>query len=262
MADILADIVEQTRIDISRRKRKVCIADFRDFELFEDDRRGFGQALISGTGVSVIAEVKKASPSKGVIRRDFDPVQIARQYEENGASAISVLTDEPFFKGRLDYLSDIRKATKSPLLRKDFIIDPYQVTEARGYGADAILIIVRITNGHQLDELLQAASEAGMQCLVECYDEEDFNRLDFKAVDIVGVNNRDLENFEVHLHQGIELLQKAPAGVVRVSESGLDTTEDLHLLDINGIHAALIGESLMRMPDPGAALKSLLKPDD
>lgn len=262
MADILADIVEQTRSDVSKRKRKVAMSDFRSFEHFEEDRRDFAGSLTGGRHVSVIAEVKKASPSKGVIRRDFDPVKIASSYEESGASAVSVLTDFPFFKGRLDDLSGIRSTTKIPLLRKDFIIDPYQVTEARAFGADAILLIVRITGGNQLDELLHAADETGLQCLVECYDATDFNRLDFERVEVVGVNNRDLEKFEVHLHQGIDLLKGAPEGVVRVSESGLHTKEDLDLLFRNGIHAALIGESLMREEDPGEALKKLLDQDD
>lgn len=262
MADILADIVEQTWSDVKKRKRKVHTSDFRSFEFYDDVRRNLAASLSAEDRVSVIAEVKKASPSKGIIRHDFDALKIATGYEKAGASAISVLTDNPFFKGRIDYLTRIRKNTGIPLLRKDFIVDPYQVEEARAFGADALLLIVRITEDNQLDELLQASKEAGLQCLVECYDANDFRRLDFEKIEIVGVNNRDLENFDVHIHQGISLLREAPVGIVRVSESGLHTKEDLNLLFKNGIHAALIGESLMREQDPGEALKKLINADD
>ncbi len=260
MATILDKIVDQTKEDLAKRKRRVSFHDLHSMEGFEKEKISFKDSLSrEGKAISVIAEVKKASPSKGVIREDFNPVGIARQYAEAGASALSVLTDEPFFKGSLKYLDSVAKKVSLPLLRKDFIIDPYQVKEARAYGADAVLIIVAITEGQQLEELLAAAREFELDALVECYDQEDLDRLDFAQVDILGVNNRDLRTFEVDVHRGIALLKQAPEETVLVSESGLSTGKDLALLINNGIHAALIGEYFMRQEHPGQAVKELLQ---
>lgn len=259
MATILEQIVEQTEVDLRKRKRKVSFRDFESFELYERNPRPFGDALKQNNWVSVIAEIKKASPSKGIIRKDFDPRHIAGQYQEGGARALSVLTDEPAFQGCLDFLRIVSEEVSIPVLRKDFIIDPYQVKEARAYGADAVLLIVAITEGNQLEELLHAAGEFGLDCLVECYSEEDFQRVDFEKVSVFGVNNRDLRTFEVDLHRGIQLLQKAPDETCLVSESGLSSAEDLKLLQDEGIHAALIGEYFMRRPDPGKAVKKMLE---
>ncbi len=259
MATILEEIVEQTKLDLQQRKRKASLRDFESFELYEKKRQSFREALQGGDTVSIIAEIKKASPSKGIIRRDFDPVVHARQYREGGASALSVLTDQPAFQGSLEYLQKVAGSVELPLLRKDFIIDPYQVKEARAYGADAVLIIVKITGGNQLEELLHSAHEFGLDCLVECYDEEDLERLDFEEVSMLGVNNRDLRNFEVDVHRGIELLQRAPADTVLISESGLSSAEDLFLLQKEGIDAALIGEYFMRRDKPGEAVREMLE---
>ena len=259
MATILEQIVEQTSVDLNKRRRKASFRDLESFDQYERDRRDFSGALMHEGQVSIIAEVKKASPSKGLIRPDFDPKRIAGQYQAGGASAISVLTDEPAFQGSLDYLQTVSEEVELPVLRKDFIIDPYQIKEARAYGADAVLMIVNITEGNQLQELLHAAEEFGLECLVECYTIEDFNRLDFGMVNVLGVNNRDLHSFEVDVHRGISILQKAPQETVLVSESGLSSAEDLKLLYDEGIHAALIGEYFMRQPDPGKAVKQLLE---
>ncbi|MEX0609105.1 MAG: indole-3-glycerol phosphate synthase TrpC [Balneolaceae bacterium] len=259
MSTILNQIVEQTASDLTKRKCKVSLSDFNSFEGFEKQRKDFGKALRKAEEVSIIAEVKKASPSKGIIREDFDPVDIALRYEEGGASAISVLTDEPFFKGNLEYLEAISKRVQLPLLRKDFIVDPYQIKEARAFGADAVLIIVAITEGSQLEELLHATKEFGLQALVECYDQEDFDRLNFDFIDILGVNNRNLKDFEVDVHRGIEILQQAPKGTILVSESGLTSGDDLALLRKVGIHSALIGEYFMKQKDPGKAVSELLE---
>lgn len=259
MSNILKQITEKTAEDLLKRKKKVSFADFNSFEGFEKKRISFKKALGSNDTVSIIAEVKKASPSKGIIRPNFDPVDIALRYEEGGASAISVLTDEPFFKGDLKYLESISKRVILPLLRKDFIIDPYQIKEARAYGADSVLIIVAITEGSQLEELIHAAQEFGLDALVECYDQDDFDRLNFDMADILGVNNRDLKTFEVDVHRGISILTQAPKGTVLVSESGLSSGEDLALLRKEGIHSALIGEYFMRHKDPGQAVKELLE---
>ncbi len=259
MSTILDKIVEQTALDVAKRKSKVAYSDFNSFKNYAKTRIDFKKALNRPNTVSVIAEIKKASPSKGIIREDFDPIRIANQYIEGGAAALSILTDEPFFKGSLSYLNDVAAFSNIPLLRKDFIIDPYQIEEAKAHGADAVLIIVAITDGGQLTELLHAAKESGLDALVECYDLDDFDRLDFDMVDILGVNNRDLKDFKVDVHRGISILQKAPKDTVLVSESGLSTGADLALLRKENIHSALIGEALMRQPDPKVALKELLK---
>ncbi len=262
MANILEEIVEQTKIDLKKRKREVSFHDLGDMELFEQNPQDFSEALQLENDVAIIAEIKKASPSKGLIRPDFDPKKIAGQYQDGGASAISVLTDEPAFKGSLKYLEAASKNVSIPLLRKDFIVDPYQVKEAKAYGADAVLLIATITEGSQLDELLHATNEFGLQALVECYSEEDIEYINFDHIEILGVNNRDLRSFDVDLHRGIELLHKASEDTVLVSESGLGKPEDLKLLYDEGIHAALIGEYFMRQSDPGEAvmgMKSKLK---
>lgn len=258
MANVLQRIVEQTELDLQKRKKEISFNDLQSLQGFEKERIDFKEALKSES-VSIIAEVKKASPSKGIIREDFNPVDIALRYQEGGASAISVLTDKPFFKGDLEYLSTISKLVQLPLLRKDFIIDPFQIKEARAYGADAVLIIVAITQGSQLNELIAATKEFGLSALVECYDQEDFDRLDFKEVDILGVNNRDLKYFNVDVHRGISILKQAPEETVLVSESGISTGEDIALLKREGIHSALIGEYFMRQSNPGKAVSELLE---
>lgn len=255
---ILDKIVEQTKEDLKKRKREVTIRSLESMQGYERNRRGFSKAL-SENGLSIIAEVKKASPSKGLIRQNFDHLKIAESYMEGGAAAISVLTDNPFFKGDLKYLEEISIRFDIPLLRKDFIVDPYQVVEARAYGADAVLIIASITSEKQMDELLHAAEESGLEALVECYSEEEVRRIDWSSVRLFGVNNRDLRTFEVDLHRGISLLQLSPEGTIRVSESGLSTPADLKYLVDHDIHAALIGEYFMRQPDPGNALNDMLK---
>lgn len=258
MPTILEQIVEQTEIDLEKRKRKVSFRDFESFDWFERERRAFGESLKKDGTVSIIAEIKKASPSKGIIRKDFDSRRIAVQYREGGASALSVLTDQPAFQGSLDYLSQASEEVDIPVLRKDFIIDPYQVKEARAYGADAILLIATITEGNQLQELMHAAREFGLECLVECYSEEDLKQIDFEDIQILGVNNRDLKTFEVDLHRGVVLLKSAPEGTILVSESGLSSAKDLKFLFDHEIHAALIGEYFMKQPDPGKAVELLL----
>ncbi len=258
---ILEKITAQTKEDIARRKRKVSASDFRSFEGYGHPRKDFFTAVKRNDPedpIRIIAEVKKASPSKGVIRADFNPLRHAEQYIENGASAISVLTDVPFFQGELAYMESIAGISPIPVLRKDFIVDFYQIEEARAHGADALLLIATILDPLQLRELHLATEEAGLQVLVECYDEADFAKVPFDIVRVFGVNNRDLNTFKVDVHRGISLLKKAPEGVALVSESGLSTPADLSLLKENGIDAALIGESFMKKDDPGKALREIL----
>lgn len=259
MATILEQIVEQTTSDLKKRKQKVSFSDFESMDDYERNRRSLKEALSRREFVSIIAEIKKASPSKGLIRKDFDPQRIAAQYQEGGAAALSVLTDEPAFKGHREYMRAASREVDIPVLRKDFIIDPYQVKEARAYGADAVLLIAAITDGHQLSELHHAADEFGLECLVEVYSEKDLHYIDFEQVQILGANNRDLHTFDVDVHQGIALLHTAPESTVLVSESGLRTAQDLKLLLDENIDAALIGEHFMRQDDPGKAVAQMLK---
>lgn len=257
MADILEKIADQTLEDLKKRKREISFRDLESLKGYEKKRLDFARALRTDS-VSIIAEVKKASPSKGVIRADFDPLKVADAYIENGASAISVLTDEPFFQGSLKYLEQISDISSIPLLRKDFVVDPYQIKEAKAYGADAVLLIVTMYEGSQLSELLAAANEFGIQALVECYEREEVESLDWDEVQILGVNNRNLKTFEVDLHRGIKLLEMAPENVVTVSESGIHKPKDLMKLYKHNIHSALVGEYFMRQPDIGEGLKRFL----
>lgn len=254
---ILEQIVSQTKIDLKKRILERSYTSLESEWGFEKELQSFSQA-INGKVVKFITEVKKASPSKGIIREDFDPVSLARIYEKSGASAISVLTDEPFFKGHLSYLDDIAQQITIPILRKDFIINPYQVTEAKAFGADAILLIARILSDSQLDELLSAAKEYELDALVECYDLVDQDRINYEKVSILGVNNRDLETFEVDVHRGVSQLNMAPESTITVSESGISTVDDIKFLQKNGINAVLIGEHLMRQSNIGEELRTLV----
>lgn len=258
MSDILEQIIEKTVSDLAKRKREISLRDLESMELYDKKCRDFKASLDHRNEVSIIAEVKKASPSKGIIRSDFDPMQIAKEYINNGARAISVLTDEPFFQGSLTYLEQISKFSTVPLLRKDFIVDPFQVKEAKAFGADAVLLIATMYNGTQLSELLSAVKEFDLQALVECYHEYEFQELDWDRVEIVGVNNRNLSTFEVDLHRGVSILKQAPKNVIRVSESGLNNPEDILFLWENGIHSALIGEYFMRQEGVGKAVIELI----
>lgn len=258
MAGILGKIVDTTRENLVKRRKEVSRSDFQSFEGYERPRKSMVRALSAGDRVSVIAEIKKASPSKGIIRGDFDPALLSLQYTEGGASAISVLTEKSYFQGDIEYLWDVRQKTNLPLLCKDFIVDPYQIEEARAYGADAVLLIATVLEGSQLQELQHAATEAGLEALVECYYANETERIDYERLEMVGVNNRDLTDFTVDLHRGVSILGTVNEKVVKISESGLSTADDLVYLDQNNIDAALIGEHFMRQSHPGRAVKDLL----
>lgn len=220
--------------------------------------RSFRDALLRQDGrVAVIAEVKKASPSKGVLCEHFDPVQIARTYAQHGASAISVLTDERFFQGHLDYLRAIRQSVPLPLLRKDFLISRYQVAEARVAGADAVLLIVAALSDAQLRDLLEYAHALGMDALVEVHTEEEMRRAVEAGARLVGVNNRDLTTFHTTLQVTERLAPLLPPGGILVSESGIESAEDVRRVARAGARAVLVGESLMRASDMGAKLHEL-----
>lgn len=220
--------------------------------------RDFFRALAEEGPIKLIAEVKKASPSKGLIRADFDPVRIAKDYEAAGATCISCLTDEHYFQGKLEYLTAIRAAVNIPLLRKDFILDRYQLVEARVAGADAILLIAECLDDCQLKSLHNMALELGMTPLVEYYDPENLPRVLEAGASLIGVNNRDLRTFEVDLNHTISQRAAVPMDCLLVGESGIFTPQDVKLLADNGVDAILVGESLMRQDDIQAAVRTLL----
>jgi indole-3-glycerol phosphate synthase len=220
--------------------------------------RDFFAALAADGPIKLIAEVKKASPSVGLIRADFDPVAIAQIYARHGATCISVLTDEPHFQGHLEYLTAIRHAVATPLLRKDFILDPYQVVEARAAGADAVLLIAECLDDCLLRSLHNAILELGMTPLVELYDPQNLPRVLEAGARLIGVNNRDLRTFVVDLKHTLRLRGEVPADCLLVGESGIRTREDVLRLETAGVNAILVGESLMAEPDIGAAVDRLL----
>jgi indole-3-glycerol phosphate synthase len=254
---ILDDILRDKVADLARAKAAVSVAELQQRPLFRAPRRPFLEALRTPRR-AIIAEVKKASPSKGVIRSDFDPVSIARSYARGGATAISVLTEERHFQGHLDYLAAIRAAVDIPLLRKDFLVDPYQLYEARGYGADAILLIVAALDDKLLSELLWLAEELNLAALVEVHDAEELNRALAVGARLIGINNRNLRTFHTTLEVSESLAPQIPHGITVVGESGIDSADDIERLERAGIHVFLIGESLMRLADPAPRLRELL----
>jgi indole-3-glycerol phosphate synthase len=255
---VLDRIVATKRREISVARERTSIATLEGRLAAAPPVRDFFAALSAGGPIKLIAEVKKASPSAGVIRENFDPVGIAQTYQQHAASCISVLTDETYFQGRLDYLVQVRAAVGIPILRKDFIVDRYQLLEARAAGADAVLLIAECLDDCNLRKLHNETIELGMTPLVELYDPENLSRvLDAGAV-LVGVNNRDLRTFEVDLEHTLRLRDRVPDHCVMVSESGIKTHEDVSRLEAAGIDALLVGESLMREADIGAAIDRLL----
>lgn len=220
--------------------------------------RGFIRALMQAPGVAIIAEAKKASPSKGVIQPDFDPVRIALNYRQGGAHCLSVLTDVDFFQGSLAYIPLVREAVELPVLRKDFIIDPLQIEEARAVGADAILLIAAILEVEQLREFRLLAESLGMDVLVEVHDERELDDALAAESRLIGINNRNLNDFSVSLETTFRLLQRIPKGIPVVSESGIATVDDMKRLKAAGVKAALIGESLMRAGQQDQLLRDFL----
>ena len=254
---ILDRIVAAKRQEIAEHRLVRSVSALRSSPLYDQPRRGF-LARLREPGRAIIAEVKKASPSRGVIRADFDPIAIARGYEAAGARCLSILTDAPFFQGSLAVLEEVRRVTTRPLLRKDFLLDPYQVEEARAFGADAVLLICAILDDALLRELALAASEAGLDALVEVHDEAELDRAVACGAALVGINNRDLRTFVTRLEISETLAPRLPKHVVAVAESGLREPADLERLERAGVRCFLIGESLMAAPDPGQALRALL----
>ena len=256
MKTILDQIVADTRTLVAERKANVPLRLLEARPSFSRPTLPFVEALRKDH-LAIIAEIKRASPSKGLIRADFDVPELAAQYAQAGADAISILTESLHFQGSLEYLEAARTTVQTPLLRKDFIIDPYQLVEARAYGADAVLLIAAVLDKGELYDLHQQADELDLDCLVEIYDPKELEKLDFSQVKILGVNNRDLRTFEVDIEHSLRVFTEVPDEVVRVSESGLRHARDLAYLRSHGIDAVLIGETFMRAPHPGRCLMSL-----
>ena len=254
---ILDEIVENKRIEIERSKAAVPLSRLKDAVAAAAPPRDFAGAL-RGEDIRLIAEVKKASPSAGLIRADFDPVAIARAYERAGAAAISVLTDARYFQGRLDYLTQIHDAVSLPVLRKDFIVDAYQLYEARAAGADAVLLIVRVLPGALLASLLEQTRELGMAALVESHSEDELQTAIHVGAQIVGINNRDLDQLEIDLAMTERLIRHVPGDRIVVSESGIRTAADVDRLRTWGVAAMLVGETLMRAGDMERQVRDLL----
>ena len=257
MTTLLDQIVAGKRREVAVRQAQVPLAELERRLQSAPPVRDFRVVLERGPGLGIIAEVKKASPSAGVLRADFDPVAIARAYERGGADAISVLTDEPHFQGRLEYLTAVRGAVRPPVLRKDFILDRYQVVEARAAGADAVLLIAEVLGERELPALVGEIEALGMQALVELYDRDNLPRVLASGARLIGVNNRDLRTFVTRLEHTLELAAGVPADCCLVSESGIRGHEDLVRLQTVGVKAVLVGETLMRAADPAEALRRL-----
>lgn len=258
---MLGEIVRNRAEGLSRQKQLISVDELKNRLASAMPVRDFMAALI-GNGkaddIRIIAEVKKASPSRGVIRDDFDPLGLAREYEANGATAVSVLTEEAYFQGSLEYLRLIKEKTGLPVLRKDFIIDEYQIYEARSAGADAVLLIAAILDEKALKNFLRLTETLGMAALVEVHDEEEIKKALQAGATLIGVNNRDLKTFKVDINTTIRLLPLVPKDKIVISESGISEHADILLLKKAGASAFLIGEALVKERDAGKKLRELL----
>ncbi len=258
--DILQKIIQRKAEEIQHAQAHLSLAAVRQQAAEASSPRGFVRALqahLSAGQAGVIAEIKKASPSKGVLREHFDPVAIAQSYAANGAACLSVLTDRDFFQGAPEYLTQARAACALPALCKDFMIDPYQVYAARSWGADCILLIAAVLEDAQMQALSGLASELGMDVLVEVHDAAELQRALSLNLPLLGINNRDLRTFVTRLDTTLELLAQIPPDRIPVTESGIHTRADVEKMRSQQVNAFLVGEAFMRQPDPGAELKAL-----
>jgi len=258
--DLLTRICATTRDEVARRMTVRTVADLDRAAAGQTPPRGFRAALDAASGFALIAEIKRASPSKGVIRADFDPAGHARAYAAGGAACLSVLTDVPYFQGNDDFLVAARAACPLPVLRKDFMLGPWQVAEARALGADAILVIMAALDDGAAAEIEAAAIDRGMDVLVEVHSRAELDRAARLRSRLIGVNNRDLRDFSVDFARTFELVAHAPPGTTIVAESGLTGPADLAAMAAHGVRAFLVGETLMRAPDIAVATRALLTP--
>lgn len=262
---VLEKILARKAEEVAERRARVSLAELEGLAKAADAPRGFAQAMIEQAKLkqpAVIAEIKKASPSKGVIREHFVPAEIAVSYEKGGATCLSVLTDIDYFQGADLYLQQARSACKLPVIRKDFMVDPYQIIEARALGADCVLLIVSALDDVKLAELAAVAKGAGLDVLVEVHDGDELERA-LKTLDtpLVGVNNRNLHTFEVNLENTLDLLPRIPRDRLVITESGIVNRADVELMEINGVYSFLVGETFMRAQSPGAELQRLFFPE-
>jgi len=254
---ILEKIVEAKKGEVAQLKETRSLAELKKALRNTPSPRNFREA-ISSADCSIIAEVKKRSSSRGVLRKDFDHIKIATLYEKNGAAAVSVLTEKKFFGGDDSYLLDIKRIVNLPLLRKDFIIDPYQIYETRTIGGDALLLIASLLKEEQLKDFIHLTESLGISPLVEVHTREELDKAISAGADIIGINNRDLKNFSTDLRTSLDLVPSIPKDKIVISESGIHTRGDIEILMKAGIHSFLIGEALMRAPDMGAKLREFL----
>jgi indole-3-glycerol phosphate synthase len=260
MSDVMRRIIEAKRREVEAARAAVALADLQRRAERADPPRGFEAALrrrVADGRPAVIAEIKRASPSRGLIRADFNPVRIARSYESNGAACLSVLTDREFFGGSPEDLQAARSACTLPVLRKDFMIDAYQVHEARSWGADCILLIVDAAPDEELDRLARLARELGMDVLVECHDAAQLERALRLPAHLIGINNRDLRTFETRIETTLELRSRVPGDRLVVAESGISQAADVERLRASGVSAYLVGSAFMEADDPGERLATL-----
>lgn len=255
--NILEEILEHKRQEIALAKKTIPLEQLKNMPDFTRKCYSLQRAL-SGKDTAVIAEIKKASPSKKVIREDFNPLEIARAYVGGGASALSVLTDKKFFQGDIHFIANMRSFVPIPILRKDFIIDSYQLSEAKAFGADAVLLIAAALKPERVRDLFHEAAALGLECLVEVHTIRELNILNFTPARILGVNNRNLSNFTVDISTTIRVASRIPKDIIIVSESGITSRADVERLAAHGIRAVLVGESFMRAHNPGEALRALL----
>ncbi len=258
--NILQKIIQHKKIEVESSAKRMPLRTLSNLIYSCPTTRGFIEAInarLQFQQPAIIAEIKKASPSKGILRTDFDPIAIAKSYEQNGAACLSILTDEKFFHGSNEYLSQVHEICPLPILRKDFIIDAYQVYEARVTGADCILLIVAILDDAQLQDLADLATHLGMDVLVEIHNQIELERALSINIRLIGINNRDLETFDTNIKTTLDLLDQIPKKHIVVSESGIHTHEDIALLSDVGVHTFLIGEAFMTADDPGTALSQL-----
>lgn len=245
----LSEILEVKRNEVRKLKQNFSLSSFRSEEFFYTPSKSLKEAISNDSSISIIAEIKKASPSKGVLIENFNHLKIAEVYIENGANAISVLTDQNFFQGHINFLRDIAKFKTLPLLRKDFILDEYQIFEAKAFGADAVLLICEALSANQISELTHAAYECGLEVLLELHSADEISKIDFKLNNLIGINNRNLESFTVDVNTTINMLDNIPEDVSLVSESGITSVDVLNQIKYTRVNAVLVGEHFMKSKD-------------